>query len=1442
MSNGIDHLHATRVARNLASALAVLLPVCGTAWATSTDIANEPLINKANAKTVAKPNVLFILDDSGSMASGAMPDDMNDSSRYGYYSWWCNGVAFDPGQTYDPPIRADGTLYPNATLTGAWDDGYIRSTGGTSRSSTTSVAVGTGSKSYVISTTSGSASSFYTVGQRVQLTSSSDTNVQMIGTVTSWTNTSSGKWTLVLNVDYSYGTGTLASWSITNMANITTITNANDYYVYTGSESRLNWQYTATNYVNNTFAQECRTSIPSDRSGNAKFTRTIVDTSSAAATQKNYANWYSYYRTRRLTMRWAAGSAFQGLSSSYRVGFTTISDRTAVDGSKFLHVKDYDSTQKVSFFNKLYTTTGSSSTPLRGAISKAGRYYAYKVNGQDYDPMQYSCQRNYSILSTDGYWNTGLEKTDGDATTNYGPYKMDNTTLVGQQDSSATETRPMQDGQKTVVTTTSSYSDKQTRDATTPKTIRTPWTKVTYSGGVTTGCSGGRKKYTITTQTANTYVYQNSVQAQERTGTYTGTQVTTDGSAAAETYGSTTWGSWANVGAANVVTTASDPTPPTYPAGTTSTSSCVSTQPANTETAGSAVTTNGTVTYSTTIDNITKTSSTSVTTYPGGSTNSLADVAEYYYVTDLRDGSLSNCTSGSSGENVCSNTTSDDPVNKQQHMKTFTIGLGVPGTLVYSDDTLAALTAGTQEWPIPTADEATAIDDLWHAAVNGRGKYFSALNASQLSAAIKGALSDVQSQAASGSASATSATQLLDGVNNYKFKAEYRTIAWTGDVKAYLIDPKTGESAAAASWSAQTKLNAMNPDQRNIYYASASSTAASKMKNFTYANLAGDGLGGNFTTFCSSSNAVIPGQCANMTSTNLAIANNGTNLVNWLRGTSTYESTGVYRARSAKLGDIIGGAPVSVAAPPFIYEDEGYATFKSAQATRKPMTYAAANDGMLHAFSADNSDGGAEMWAYVPQAVMPNMYKLADTNYGSKHIYLVDGAPNFGDIYAGNAWRTIVVGGLAGGGRAYYALDVTDPVNPKALWEISNATPGFANLGYTFGNPVITKINKRWVVVFASGYNNVDGNADGKGHVYVVDAYTGTKLSEATAVATVTTVDSGGNETTTQATGNFGSTSDPAGLAKLNAWIEKDTDNTATRFYGGDLLGSLWRFNFTDAGGAIDTATGSAYVYSGKAVQLASFIVTDGSTKTPQPITMRVEPMVINTSDGKSYDVVVAGTGRYLGVADLADKTQQSLYAIKDEGKATGWGDVRASGNIVVQTMSTGGPYDSNGDNDYNDVGDFLVTRVGTSNSVNWISKIGWMIDFPIKGERVVTKMIHQFNTLVVPTAIPEGDACASSGSSYLYYLNINDGSPLLSGSVAGFQFSKDSIIVGITWMQTASTKNSTTGEDETLSRLIVNDNKGNEITLSPPGGDPNKKPGGTLGGLRRTSWRELVN
>lgn len=112
----------------------------------------------------------------------------------------------------------------------------------------------------------------------------------------------------------------------------------------------------------------------------------------------------------------------------------------------------------------------------------------------------------------------------------------------------------------------------------------------------------------------------------------------------------------------------------------------------------------------------------------------------------------------------------------------------------------------------------------------------------------------------------------------------------------------------------------------------------------------------------------------------------------------------------------------------------------------------ASNDGMLHSIDAET---GKELWAYIPDLVLPNIYKLADTNYKQNHQYFVDGTPETGDICptapttscTNSTWKTIIVGGLNRGGKGYYALDITDPLNPVLLWEYTDS-----KMGYSYGN------------------------------------------------------------------------------------------------------------------------------------------------------------------------------------------------------------------------------------------------------------------------------------------------------------------------------------------------------------------------------------------------------
>jgi type IV pilus assembly protein PilY1 len=391
------------------------------------------------------------------------------------------------------------------------------------------------------------------------------------------------------------------------------------------------------------------------------------------------------------------------------------------------------------------------------------------------------------------------------------------------------------------------------------------------------------------------------------------------------------------------------------------------------------------------------------------------------------------------------------------------------------------------------------------------------------------------------------------------------------------------------------------------------------------------------------------------------------------------------------------------------------------------VLYLAANDGMLHAFDGRVGGGnnGTELWAYIPRMLMSKLYKLADSAYASKHQFYVDGSPTVMDAYISGSWRTILVGGLNNGGRGYYALDVTSPTSPTALWEfcsdstVCGASNSDVDMGYTYGNPVITKLpNGTWVAMVTSGYNNVSPG-DGKGHLYILDLATGTVLYKVN--------------------NNAGSTTTPSGLGKIAAYADNfQQDNTAKYVYGGDLSGNLWRFDLT--GLAATPATSPSVLLMGT--------LTDGANR-PQSVTTRPELGYINNNR-----VVFVGTGRYLGISDLTDPAtwtpastdayQQSLYAIKDTGSTLG--NVRTSGNLVQQTIT---------------IKDSL-TRGSSSNSVNWTSNNGWYVDFnpsgDSPGERITVDMLLTLGTLNVKTNVPNVNACVFGGDSWVYQFRYDTG------------------------------------------------------------------------------------
>ena len=768
----------------------------------------------------------------------------------------------------------------------------------------------------------------------------------------------------------------------------------------------------------------------------------------------------------------------------------------------------------------------------------------------------------------------------------------------------------------------------------------------------------------------------------------------------------------------------------------------------------------------------------------GGSENSLADVAQYYYKTPLRTGPAWPSAAGEKGAVRAVGTGPEDDRATWQHMTTFTVGLGVSGTLKYRSDyrNASALTGdfadirtGARQWPLwpdPTLDYSTgeawnnakSIDDFWHTAVNGRGQYFSAGDPTSVITGLRDALAGIDGLVGSASGAGTS-NPLPVPNDNFAFVASYKTQAWTGDVKAGTINLTTGAVSEAGGWSAQALLDAAVGnacDNRKIYLMRPG--APDNKVNFSWNTQACDasglptgapdtGLNVAEQAFFGSLNESLLTQYPQMTDGTAPFVDQRTpgrnaNLVNFLRGQRGLEGfvandvNKLFRTREHILGDIVSGKPVYVKAPFASYQDAGYEAYKTANASRTPMIYVPANDGMLHAFYAGTSlgdpTGGKEAWAMIPTSVLPNLYKLADVNYKNLHQFSVDGTPTVADVSDSGTWKTILVGGLNYGGKAYYAIDVTDPVAPKAMWEFkwsntcydgSAGTAGAdCHLGYTYGRPVVSKLaDGTWVVMFTSGYNNVNATAkagDGEGYLYVLNAATGKIIHKISTGA--------------------GSPSTPSGLAQINNFVDNAVvNNTTLQVYGGDLLGNIWRFDINDTLGG--PGRDAALIGTAK----------DKVTSTPQPISVRPELAELN---GKP--MVFVATGRFLGASDIGNTQGQSVYGIVDPRTAGPvYADLRtALAPLVLSTTPA--------------VANAVRTVTCTGSLAECGSAAGWVADLPDTGERVNIEMQLQLGTLFVASNVPTGDACSPNGYSWLNQFDFATGravSTSAGGVVSGY-------------------------------------------------------------------------
>ena len=557
----------------------------------------------------------------------------------------------------------------------------------------------------------------------------------------------------------------------------------------------------------------------------------------------------------------------------------------------------------------------------------------------------------------------------------------------------------------------------------------------------------------------------------------------------------------------------------------------------------------------------------------------------------------------------------------------------------------------------------------------------------------------------------------------------------------------------------------------------------------------------------------------------------GSDFLNYVRGDTTYEEGSsssallvdkVYRKRASMVGDIVGSRVLPVAKPSQVYSaatNPGYAAFASSYATRPTMLYVGTNAGVLHAIngSLTGADAGKEVFAYVPGAMFAGangvpintgLQARGDPNFS--HKAMLDGPIAVFDIDLGRTvggsgtnWRSVLVGGYAKGGKGYFAIDVTDPasmtteaaVAGKVLWEINQTQAAYADLGYTFGQPVAVKTRKHgWVLIVASGHNNADGNA----YFFVINPRTGALLEKVLAPVT-------------------GTAASPMGMAHLEAYVLDFTDGTADAAYAGDLKGNVYRLDLS---------------HPTAAYTVQHLAELKNAANAALPITTR-PALLLHPRLNKRF--VAFGTGRLLDNTDISDSRSQ-LFAAFIDGNGAAFNVPYNSATPNVPNMLPSGitfPIQMGNLQQHLD-----LTQVVTLNPA---TQMGWWADLGTSAAGNGWRMIRDpstFNGMVSFIAtLPTPDACNPSGTSRLYSVDVGTGRSELVSRTSTVNPNGGSNIVNTTRLAYNDTL---PGESISNQSVSVNGRRA-LIRCSNNGGcDSPATESPTPPGLRRLNWREL--
>ena len=679
---------------------------------------------------------------------------------------------------------------------------------------------------------------------------------------------------------------------------------------------------------------------------------------------------------------------------------------------------------------------------------------------------------------------------------------------------------------------------------------------------------------------------------------------------------------------------------------------------------------------------------------------------------------------------------------------------------------------------------------MWHAALNGRGRFYSVEKGEDLKEAFRQIVRTINTEVDPSITSTALSGSNLARSDVGKFTGHYEPQnAWKGFVKAETVGtdgsvkPDTGWEGKntadrlddLASLSSRVILSWNDASQGGVPFLWDNLSDAQKLA----LQKATDGTDQGATA--------------------------GQDRLNYIRGErskegtepNNYPASTPYRQRQSRQGDIVNSEVWYTGIPASNYAFKGYSKFTSDYKERTPMIYVGGNDGMLHGFSATD---GSEKIAYVPQGVIPHLNRLTAPAYNQQHRYFVDGSPMTGDVDVANNdttthtpdWRTLLVGTLGAGGKGYFVLDVTNPTGfaadttkaaSLAVLDRTRSTDGSApdctlsslsdaqktacvtlvtedrDIGHITAAPVrhsanilratqITLLNNnRWAVVLGNGYNSTNQRP-----VLLVQYLDGSKELL-----------------------RIPATTDPAGTGKANdnglsapRLVDLNGDERPDIAYAGDNQGNLWKFDLTSY-----NASDWSVAFGGAPLFTAQRPAVYGSSGTalPQPIT--VAPTVrandrkkceldtatneckANTTTAVGGMMVAFGTGRNVATEDQASTTVQTVYSVLDNtryryraeasgvpkrleihpGKTCSTGDGENCLDVAApKALGAGVTAAELLKQTTTEVSGSQQATLGQDplKATNWGSYNGWYLDLPSTGERLLKPLEFYDNTNIL--------------------------------------------------------------------------------------------------------------